>query len=124
MSKQIVTKELLSELGIQLPEKPIDEEAAFLAHLNRVLLDRVDAEVLDELDGEDLPDEETTDMAMWLRENVDDLDDIIQDELDILLGEVAENADAVNAVAENEPVDSAQDLDAVEDDLIEAATRE
>jgi hypothetical protein len=136
MSK-IITKELLEKLGVKLPEQPIDEETAFLEHLNATLDERIGTDIMSVV-GPDKVD----DVQMWARNGEQDkiatlveemanaggekltLQEIIDSEVDILLGEIAENASVVMAVGQNEPVTDIADLDAVENDLVNAAIGE
>lgn len=100
MSTQYITQETVSGLGIDLKNQDID---ALLNHLNETLEERIGTEITDSLDDEKLQelvnlqanasDEET---AKWLETNVPDLKQIVQDEIDILLGEIAENSNAIN----------------------------
>lgn len=100
MNQQFITKEILEEFGINLDGKDVD---ALLAHLNDTLAERIGAEITDSLDDDKLTElldlqksasEET--VAKWLEENVPELEEIVEDEKDILLGELAENADEVS----------------------------
>ena len=99
----IITKALLDEAGIDLTGQDID---ALLAHLNQTLEERVGTEITESLDDAQLDellavqengsDEE---VGAWLEKNVPELQEITQDEIDILLGELAENADSINQAA-------------------------
>lgn len=101
MNNQFITKELLEEYDIDTDGQDVD---ALLTHLNETLEERVGAEITDSLDEDMLAellelqengkDEEAGD---WLEKNVPELKEIVQDEIDILLGELAENADSLNA---------------------------
>ena len=131
MQQQYITKELLEEVGIVLPEQPVDEETAFITHLNNALAERIGNEITSSLDdvklNEMLEIEESGDAAKlqeWLHANVPELGEIVQDEVDILLGEIAENANTVMQVSAKEPVNDEANLEAVETDLVNAATRE
>lgn len=96
----IITKELLDEAGIDLKDQDVD---ALLAHLNQALEERVGTEITESLDDKQLEellavqengnDEE---VGSWLDKNVPELQEITQDEIDILLGELSENADSIN----------------------------
>lgn len=99
-NQPIITRELLDEFGISLEGQ---DEASFLQHLNDTLEERVGAEVTDSLDDDqlkvllDLQDNGTDEaVGAWIQQNVPELQQITQDEIDILLGEVAENSDAIN----------------------------
>ncbi|MCB9819854.1 hypothetical protein H6796_00890 [Candidatus Nomurabacteria bacterium] len=98
--KQIITIETLEEYGVDVSEKDV---ASFLEYANSTLEERVGAEVAESLDDEKLSAlvelQETGNneqVASWLRENVPELQQIAEDELDILLGELSENADSLS----------------------------
>lgn len=95
-----ITRELLEQSGINLTGQDVD---ALLEHLNETLEERVGAEVVASLDDEklkelsDLQESGTDDrLVEWMTTNVPELSDITKDEIDILLGELAENADDIN----------------------------
>jgi len=101
MDSPIITKQLLDEAGINLSDQDIN---ALLAHLNQTLEERVGTEITESLSDDQLKalldvQETGNDEAVgaWLEQNVPELQEITQDEIDILLGELAENADGVNA---------------------------
>jgi len=136
MSK-IITRELLEKLGITLPQQPIDEETAFLELLNATLDERVGIDIMTVV-GPDRID----DVKQWAQNGEQDkiaalvdetaraggeeltLQDIIDSEVDILVGEIAENAGEVMAVSKNEPIADAKDPDAVVRELAEIAESE
>jgi len=99
----IITKALLDEAGIDLTGQDVD---ALLAHLNQTLEERVGTEITESLDDTQLDellavqengsDEE---VGAWLEKSVPELQEITQDEIDILLGELSENADSINQAA-------------------------
>ena len=136
MSK-IITKEFFEKLGIELPERPIDEETAFLEHLNAKLDERIGTDIMSVvgLDNTDAvkawaQNGEQDKIAALVEEMANaggeklTLQDIIDSEVDIMLGEIAENAGAVMTASQNEPITNAEDLEAVEDDLVNIATVE
>lgn len=93
----LITKQFLQDIGIELDEQTY---AHFSEHFDATLESRVIESILDELDENQLQelatlkgDEEK--LGPWLEANVPDLKDIIQTEVDILLGELAENADHI-----------------------------
>lgn len=101
MNDALITKELLDEFGITVAEADLEN---FLAHANQTLDERVGAEIADSLDDEQLAvlanlQESNDDEAVsaWLEQHVPELAQIAQDEIDILLGELAESSDALNA---------------------------
>ena len=96
-----ITRELLEQSGIDLGGQDVE---ALLDHLNETLDERVGAEVASSLDDDKLKEladmqESGTDQQLvdWMQANVPQLGDITKDEIDILLGELAENADDLNA---------------------------
>lgn len=100
-NSQIITKQLLDEAGIDLSDQNVD---TLIAHLNQTLEERVGTEITESLNDDQLKalldvQETGNDEAVgaWLEQNVPELQEITQDEIDILLGELAENADGVNA---------------------------
>jgi hypothetical protein len=129
MAQQLITKDFLDDIGIELPA---EEEALFLAHINETLVDRINREMSDELTDEQAgamfelsAGSDEAAFQDWLKENVSELSRIVRDEIDILLGEIAENADAVMQVSAEEPVsDDKTNLETVETDLLDAATAE
>src|SRR5664279_1457550 len=97
----IITKEHIDSVGITLDDQA---SAVLLTHLNDTLQERVGAEITESLDDEQLQqlldirekgDDQAT--AVWLQANVPELQTIIQDEIDILLGEVTNDADNITA---------------------------
>lgn len=98
MQNNFITIEHLTELGIELTDTD-----NLLTHLNDTLQERVGTEITESLDDEKLKQllalqEEGSDedIADWLETNVPELKEIVQDEIDILLGELAENNEDVS----------------------------
>lgn len=103
MNDQLITKEHLDELGIEIGNQDI---TTLLEHLNKTLDERIGEEITDSLDDDQLKqllelqdkgDEEA--VGDWIGENVPDLEAIVDDERDILLGELADGADTINEKA-------------------------
>lgn len=99
----LITKEMLATAGITVAP---NEEDALLEHLNETLEERVGLEITNSLDDQQLDalaalqeQDDPTAIQQWLTDNVPELQDIIKDETDILLGEIAENADGINNAA-------------------------
>lgn len=94
----LLNKKFLEDIGVTLDDQTY---AALSQHYEETLNDRVISEIVDELDerqlGElnNLKDGSTDILQNWLQENVPQLDEIIEDEIAILLGEIAENSDAL-----------------------------
>ncbi|HET9098362.1 MAG TPA: hypothetical protein VFN51_01975 [Candidatus Saccharimonadales bacterium] len=93
----MLTRELLKDLGIGLS----DQEYKLLAdHFETTLQDRVIKEIVEELNPEQawqlsqLQSASDDQLYGWLLANVPDFRDIVSDEVDILLGEIAENSES------------------------------
>lgn len=92
----LLSKQFLQDIGVSL-----DEQAyrALSQHYEETLNERVITEVVDGLDEvqlehlQALKDAELNILRDWLVANVPDLSQIIEDEVAILLGELAENSD-------------------------------
>jgi hypothetical protein len=96
----LLSNELLKDLGIELSEHDFE---LLSEHFDTTLRDRVIGEIVEELtpdQAEQLAaiqgasDEE---LLAWLRANVPSFNDIVSDEVDILLGEIAENSEAFHS---------------------------
>ena len=94
----ILTKEFLEQIGIHLDDESIaqlSEQAE--EKLYRRVLDEIielsDSAQLEELKKLEEMDDESA--QAWLQANVEDFDEIVEDEIAILLGEIAENADNI-----------------------------
>lgn len=90
---QFITQQDLDAVSITVAE---DEVEAYLAEANQTLADRIGAEITDSLTDEEIDEmvavQEGGDPAAlqaWLIANVPELSEIVQDEVDILLGELA-----------------------------------
>lgn len=97
--QQLITEDTLVALGIQLDD---NQMKTLVEHANETLSERVGADIIESLDDEKLEeylaiqqsqDEEKT--SAWLTENVPELKEIVENERDILLGELAENAESI-----------------------------
>lgn len=99
----ILGRDLLESLGINLS----DEDYALLAdHFETTLQERVINEIVMELEpdqAQQLTTMQTSsddELLAWLQANVKDLPEIVSDEVDILLGEIAENSEVLGASTE------------------------
>lgn len=97
--QQLITEDTLVALGIQLDD---NQMKTLVEHANQTLSERVGTDIVESLDDEKLEeylaiqqsqDEEKT--SAWLTENVPELKEIVENERDILLGELAENAESI-----------------------------
>lgn len=98
MANLTITPELLASTGIQVPDDQIDD---LLDYMNDVLEERVGEAVVELLDDDELEElvvlqENGSDANIhaWIQTHITDLDQVIQDEIDILLGESSEHQEA------------------------------
>lgn len=97
MKEIIITKHLLESLDIEINYG--DSEEAYICKLNEILQERIGAEITRSLNDKQLKElidlqSGGDDLALqaWLVNNVPELKDIVDDEVDILLGQISENA--------------------------------
>lgn len=94
----LLTKTLLNDLGIVLSES---DYALLAEHFETTLNERVINEIVLELTSEQaealsqLKDADDAQVIAWLRANVTDIEEIVADEVDILIGELADNTELV-----------------------------
>lgn len=94
----LLNRKFLEGIGVELDEQTFD---ALSEHYERTLNERVMAEIVDGLDEDQLEalhsleGGETDLLCAWLVANVPQLDEIIEDEVAILLGEIAESSDQI-----------------------------
>ena len=97
---QYITEETLQAFNVDLTGQ---DKESLLEYLNETLQERVFTEVaamLDDAKLKELLDTQETasdeQMGAWLIQNVPELQQIVQDEINILMGEIDENTDAIN----------------------------
>lgn len=97
--QELITADALIAMGIQLSG---DDTKALVQHANDTLNERVGADIVESLNDEQLEEyltlqqsDEDEKLTAWLTDNVPDLKQIVENERDILLGELAENADSI-----------------------------
>ncbi len=96
-----VTAAYLKELGITVGDTEIE---ALLEHLNDTIDERIGAEITEALDDEQLRELVTMqdaasekELGDWIVKRVPDYKEIVQDNIDIAIGELAEGIDAINS---------------------------
>lgn len=96
---QFITEQTLEDLDIKLSD---EAKQQLLDHFNETLQTRVGAEITDSLEDGQLEqlltlqqEGDQSKIAQWLRQNIPDLNEIVQDEIDILIGELVDNADTI-----------------------------
>ncbi len=96
----LLDKTILDELGIELTDQDYERLAE---HFETTLRERVIGEIVEELSPEQaeqlaaMQGVSDDQLLAWLQANVLDFGDIVSDEVDILLGELAENAEAFHS---------------------------
>ncbi|HTJ73164.1 MAG TPA: DUF5663 domain-containing protein [Verrucomicrobiae bacterium] len=100
---QYITENNLKAFGINLEGQ---DKTSLLAHLNETLQERVGTEIaalLDDTKLKELLDMQETatgeEVGNWLVQNVPELQQIVEDEIDILMGELADSTDTINKAA-------------------------
>jgi hypothetical protein len=93
----VITRQLLADIGISLDDAAYVQ---FTEQYEAELDNRIVNEIVDELDTEQLREltrfkdnSDDAGLQRWLIENVPDLDKIEEEEMAILLGEIAENSE-------------------------------
>lgn len=92
-----ITAADLTSMGIILTD---DKMTSLLDHLNEELNERVGTSLLEELSDEQIEEynelsktAEGDQIGEWLSSKIPEFSQIIQDEIDIILGDIAEKAD-------------------------------
>lgn len=100
---QYITEKNLQAFGIDLQGQ---DQESLLTHLNEELQERVGTEIaamLDDTKLKELLDMQETasgeEVGDWLVQNVPELQQIVEDEIDILMGELADSTDTINKAA-------------------------
>ncbi len=92
----VISKQFLSTIGIELDDQTYQ---AFVEHFDETLSERIIDEIIDSLSDEQVEQLAQAQNAggdqlwQWLQAAVPDLSEIIQQEIDILLGDLAEDSD-------------------------------
>ena len=92
-----LSKELLKSIGIELDDATF---AALSDHYESTLNSRITESIVDLLDEnqlnefQTLKDDDQAEVAQWIVANVPELQAVIEDEVAILLGEIAEQSDS------------------------------
>lgn len=97
MQPQYITQSTLETLGIDLSGEDVD---ALLDDLNETLQERVGTELTQALKEDQLKElvdlqesASEAEIGAWLQKNIPDMQQIIQNEIDILIGEIVEDED-------------------------------
>lgn len=98
-----VTIQTLRDFGITIDEATID---TLLQHLNDTIEERIGAEIIEALDDAQLTEllaiqEKGNDdeLGEWIAAHVPEYEQIVQDNIDITVGELAENTSQINDAA-------------------------
>lgn len=102
-NQQYVTVQTLRDFGIAVDDATVD---ALLQHLNDTIEERIGAEIIEALDDEQLKEllalqekDSEDQVGEWIAAHVPDYEQIVQDNIDITVGELAESTDAINGAA-------------------------
>ena len=93
----LLSRELLKDLGIELGEQ---DYILLEDHFESTLRNRIIEEIVEELSPEkaqqlaEIQGHTDEQILNWLHQNVPNFKDVVSDEVDILLGELAENSEA------------------------------
>lgn len=98
----MITKAQLNSAGINLPD---DQAQALIQHVEETVNERISEEIVDSLDDAQLAelvalqdgDVPAEQLEAWIRERVPEYDEIVEDNVTIVLGELVENSDAIQA---------------------------
>lgn len=98
----IVTKAQLNSIGVNLPD---DQMQALIQHVEETINERISEEVVESLTDEQLAElvkmqdsnVSAEEIDAWIREQIPEYDEIIEDNVAIVLGELVENSDAIQA---------------------------
>ena len=102
ISTTMITKAQLNSVGINLPD---DQMQALIQHVEETVNERINEEIVDSLDDaqlaelvalqdDDVPAEQ---VEAWIRGRVPEYDEIVEDNVTIVLGELVENSEAIQA---------------------------
>lgn len=98
----MITKAQLNSVGINLPD---DQAQALIQHVEETVNERISEEIVDSLDDTQLAelvalqdgDVPAEQLEAWIRERVPEYDEIVEDNVTIVLGELVENSEAIQA---------------------------
>ncbi len=101
-----VTKQMLTDLGINVPN---EDAESLLTHLNEKIEEMIGTEITDALDDTQLEeliklqdDGSDDEIGEWIAKHVPDYQEIVQDNIDIALGEMVDKADNINESVKDE----------------------
>lgn len=98
----IVTRPQLQSVGIELSDE--QEAQALIDHITDTINERIGEEVIEQLDDNQLEELVTLqsdgatgeEIDAFIRQNVPEYDEIIEDNVAIVLGELVKNSDAIS----------------------------
>lgn len=103
--QEYITQQMLTDLGIDLSDKDSD---SLLTHLNEKVEEMIGSEITEALDDDELEelvklqDKGTDDeIGEWIATHVPEYQEIVQDNIDIAIGETVDNADSINEVSKD-----------------------
>ena len=103
--QEYITQQMLTDLGIDLSDKDSD---SLLTHLNEKVEEMIGSEITEALDDDELEelvklqDKGTDDeIGEWIATHVPEYQEIVQDNIDIAIGETVDKADSINEVSKD-----------------------
>lgn len=98
-----VTVQTLRDFGLTVDDATVD---ALLQHLNDTIEERIGAEIVEALDDDELKEmlaiqdaDDDDKLGEWIAAHVPDYEQIVQDNIDITVGELAESTNTINDAA-------------------------
>ncbi len=95
---ELISREFLESIGVVIDDETY---ASFAEHYESTLSQRVIGEIVDELDEAQLSelslfrDMDAEHLQTWIVDNVPQIGEIVEDEIAILAGEIAEGVDSI-----------------------------
>lgn len=94
----IITKDFLNQIGVNITDENIEKLSDYFeTTLDKRVMDSIVSELSDEQleELQQMKKNPNDQLMSWLGANVPSLKDIIEEETDILLGELAEHSDGI-----------------------------
>lgn len=94
----IITKDFLNQIGVNITDENIEKLSDYFeTTLDKRVMDSIVSELSDEQleELQQMKNNPNDQLMSWLGTNVPSLKDIIEEETDILLGELAEHSDGL-----------------------------
>lgn len=101
-NQDMITIDQLRSIGIDLPDEQMQ---ALVEHAENTVSEQIGEEVVDSLDDDQLAefvalqeaDAPAEQVEEWIMKHVEDYEDIIEDNVAIVLGDLAESVESINS---------------------------